>query len=103
MNEVKGDDTQRNMTFPVFVAGLMAEGLMAMGVMEHPEKGKTDKNLGHAEMVIDTLVMLKDKTLGNLTKDEADYLEQVIHQMRMAYIECSKGAAQEESGVKDEK
>lgn len=103
MNDVKCDDAGGKMTFPVFVAGLMAEGLMAMGVMEHPAGGKIDKNLDHAEMVIDTLVMLKDKTSGNLAKEEADYLEQVIHQIRMAYIECSKEPVKEESGAKDEK
>jgi hypothetical protein len=98
-----GEDKRSKMTFPVFVAGLMAEGLMAVGVMELPGSGKTEKDLGHAEMVIDTLAMLKEKTSGNLEKEEADHLEQVIHQMRMAYVESSRETAKIDGGAKNEK
>jgi hypothetical protein len=72
--------------FTGFVSGLLAEGFMALGIMKHPDSGKEYKNLRHAGLVIDTLAMLKEKTAGNLTNEETDSLEEVMHQLRLAYI-----------------
>ena len=76
INKPQGTD------FMVFVSGLMAEGLMSLGLMEHPVTKKMEKDLKHASMVIDILVMLGEKTNGNLTKVESDSLAEIISQLR---------------------
>lgn len=94
--------------FTGFASGLLAEGFMALGIMKHPDSGKEYKNLLHAGLVIDTLAMLKEKTEGNLTKEEADSLEEVMHQLRIAYVaemnkkEEDKGEKDQPSGAKEE-
>ena len=72
--------------FTGFLSGLMAEGLISMGVIEHPHDKKIHKDLRHATMVIDTIALLKEKTAGNLSKEEADAIEGALHQLRMMYV-----------------
>lgn len=79
-----------NINFIAFISGLTAEGLMALGLMKNPLTQEVHKDLKHASMVIDTLCMLQEKTKGNLNKEESDSLEQVLHQLRMAYVAMLK-------------
>jgi len=72
--------------FTVFVSGLMMEGLAALGLVKHPIAGTVQKDLQHAGTVLDALIMLKEKTAGNLTKEELDNLEEAIHHLRMGYV-----------------
>jgi hypothetical protein len=74
------------MNFSVFISGLLLEGLAALGMVKHPLAEKIQKDLRHAGAVINTLAMLKEKTAGNLTKEESDGLEEAIHQLRMGYV-----------------
>jgi hypothetical protein len=43
-----------------------------------------------AKHAIDMLGILEEKTKGNLAADEAAMLENVLHQLRLAYVEASK-------------
>ena len=40
--------------------------------------------------MIDTLVILEEKTSGNLTTEEAAMMENITHQLQMAYVEVSR-------------
>lgn len=87
------DAKEVKVNFTVFVSGLMMEGLAALGLMKHPIAGTIQKDLRHAGTVIDALIMLKEKTTGNLTKEELDNLEEAIHHLRMGYVaSMEKGA-----------
>lgn len=77
-------------SFTGFLSGLLAEGLICLGVMQNPVTGKTQKDLGHASLVIDTIDMLREKTEGNLSKEESDAMEGVLGQLRMGYLEQMK-------------
>ena len=72
--------------FSLFISGLFAEGMIALGKIRNPVTQKLDKNPEHASYVIDTLVVLKEKTRGNLTEEESGGLEEGIHQLRMIYV-----------------
>ncbi|MFC1594442.1 DUF1844 domain-containing protein, partial [Candidatus Omnitrophota bacterium] len=58
-----------------FVSSLSIQTLIALGQIESPLSGKKEKNIQQAQFLIDTLDMIKDKTIGNLTLDEANFLE----------------------------
>jgi len=77
-------------TFNLFVTGLMMEALVALGEAENPLTKKKELNELHARFVIDTLSMLQEKTKSNLIKDESDLLEAMIYDLRMKYIEKTK-------------
>ncbi|MBD3378942.1 MAG: DUF1844 domain-containing protein [Candidatus Omnitrophica bacterium] len=73
-------------TFTGFLSGIAAEGMMALGMIENPVTKKTEKNLGHAGSVVDLLEVIKLKTQGNRTREEDKLLDDILHQLRMAYV-----------------
>ena len=72
--------------FPLFISGLMMEGLISLGEMEHPVSKKKSTSLPHAQFIIDTLAMLQEKTKNNLSKEEAGMLDSVIYDLRMRFV-----------------
>ena len=78
-----------------------------MGKMPNQVDGKITKDLKSAQMTIDMLLMLKEKTKGNLTDTEAKFLEDTISNLQMNYAdEVSKGdtsKAEKQDKVEDKK
>ena len=72
--------------FPTFVASLNASALVHLGVIDDPASGEKSKNLPMAKQTIDILSMLEEKTTGNLAKDEADMLKNVLYDLRIMYV-----------------
>jgi hypothetical protein len=52
-------------------------------------------NLDAARHVIDLLAMLEEKTRGNLTAAERQFLEQVLYELRMRFVSAAAGRAAE--------
>ncbi len=77
--------------FATFVLSLSHSALMHLGEAPHPETNKVEQNLPLAKQDIDILGMLDEKTKGNLTGDEERLLAQVLFDLRMRYVERSKG------------
>ena len=46
--------------------------MIFLGEMPNPITNQVEKNLKQAKFLIDTLVILRDKTKGNLSKEEDD-------------------------------
>ncbi len=69
--------------------------------------GKINKDLKSAQVTIDMLLMLRDKTKGNLTKTEEKMLEDTISNLQMNYAdEAAKGDSsktEEKPKVEDKK
>lgn len=82
-------------TFPLFISGLMMEGLIALGEVDHPVTKKKSASLPHAQFIIETIAMLQEKTMNNLTKEEADIVDQVLYDLRMRFVTRSKQPAPE--------
>lgn len=89
--------------FTVFLSGLVAEGLASLGLLKHPAAEGIKKDLRHAGLVVDTLDMIKNKTKGNLTKEEEESLEQALHQLRMAYVSATQEDQKKEEKPQEEK
>lgn len=65
-------------SFRLLVQKLGYQALIGMGVLENPLTRSTEKNLERARAVVDDLVMLREKTRGNLEPDEETHLDHVI-------------------------
>lgn len=61
--------------------------LVHLGDMEDAEARAEKPNLEAARQMIDVLELLQTKTKGNLTKDEALYLENALFDLRMRYVQ----------------
>jgi len=78
------------MTFERFVASLYMTALMQMGLLK--EQGMQQPppvDLLGARQTIDTLVLLRDKTKGNLTAAEENMLKNSLYEAQMAYVEVT--------------
>lgn len=75
--------------FSTFIVSLSTEILFHLGEIPHPETGERQKNLPLAKHAIDTLVMLQEKTQGNLTEEEKKLLESMLYDLRMCFIRAS--------------
>ena len=82
----KGELVPPEPDFGFFVTTIALQASISLGVVANPATGKTEENLQQAKFIIDTLAVLRDKTKGNLTKDENDLLENVLYELRMSYI-----------------
>jgi hypothetical protein len=80
------------MNFERFVASLYMSALMQLGLM-HEQGGQAGVDLLGARQTIDTLGMLADKTKGNLTMTEDNLMQNVLYELRMAYVEVTNAIA----------
>ncbi|MBN3039986.1 MAG: DUF1844 domain-containing protein [Candidatus Omnitrophica bacterium] len=76
--------------FSIFLSSLSMQAMIAMGKVENPVTGNIQTNLDQARFLINTLNIIKIKTLNNLTSDEETLLEDYLYNLRMMYIEARK-------------
>jgi Domain of unknown function (DUF1844) len=76
------------MDFEKFAASLYMSALMQLGLAA-PQGGKPQVDLMGARQTIDILGILKDKTKSNLTPAEENMLQNVLYELRMAYLEVT--------------
>jgi len=70
--------------------GLQSTAWIALGKVANPATGKVEVNLPLARDCIDTLLMLKEKTKGNLNEAEQAILENTMQDLEINYVEVSK-------------
>ena len=76
----------QDLDFAAFVISLATSAQISLGAMPHPETNQPAQNFPAAKQMIDIMAMLKDKTRGNLSKDEEALLDQVLFNLRMHYV-----------------
>jgi hypothetical protein len=76
------------MTFERFMASLYMTAMLQLGLM-HEEGGQPRIDLIGARQTIDTLSLLAEKTKGNLTSTEENFLQNCLYELRMAYVEVT--------------
>ena len=82
-----GDDPEMPpASIGMLMSSLATEALVSLGQFPHPATGEVVVRRNQAKYLIDTLAMLKEKTAGNLTPEEAIALDDVVHQLRMAFV-----------------
>ncbi len=77
-------------SFNLFISSLATQTLINLGEMASPFNKKKALDLNQAKFTLDTLQIIKDKTKGNLADDETKYLDTLLYDLRMRYIEKSK-------------
>jgi hypothetical protein len=78
--------------FSTFILSLGTSALFHMGVVIDPSSGesKGEPNMPLASQTIETLVMLEEKTRGNLSEEEGKLIESLLYEIRMRYVEVSR-------------
>jgi len=75
-------------TFTSFVLSLNTTALYHLGELSHPETGERLVDLDLVKHTIDTLILLRDKTGGNLEKDEEELLSTILYDLKMRYVKA---------------
>ncbi len=74
------------MTFERFLASLYMTAMLQLGLM-HEQGSQPQVDIIGARQTIDTLALLAEKTKGNLTPTEENFLQNSLYEVRMAYVE----------------
>lgn len=88
------------MTFDKFVASLYMTALMQMGLV-HEQGMSARPDIMAARQTIDTISILAEKTKGNLTPAEDTLMQNVLYELRMAYIEVTNALTRAPQGPVD--
>jgi len=89
--ESSRDDTSNMGEIPpasisMLVTSIATQAMMALGQVPDPVTGQAMYHPELARLHIDTLVVLQEKTAGNLTPDETEMLESLLNQLRQLFL-----------------
>jgi hypothetical protein len=79
-------------TFERFMASLYMTAMLQLGLMRQ-QGGQPQVDIIGARQTIDTLSLIKEKTKGNLTSTEENFLQNSLYELRMAYVEVTNALA----------
>src|ERR1700688_2774233 len=80
------------MTFERFLASLYMTAMLQLGLM-HQQGEQPRMDIIGARQTIDTLSLIAEKTKGNLTSAEENFLQNSLYELRMAYVEVTNALA----------
>ncbi len=78
------------LTFAAFLWSLSEQALAALGEVPDPSTGKLSRDLVMAQQMIDIIIMLRDKTRGNLDSEEQAMLKEILSGLQMKYVELAR-------------
>jgi Domain of unknown function (DUF1844) len=76
--------------FTMLVNMLVTNAMVFLGQMPAPGSQQYMRNLPQAQHMIDLLMVLREKTRGNLTPDEDQMMQDLLPQLQMAYVGASR-------------
>lgn len=76
--------------FTNFIEPLIAQAYMSLGMLRNPYQPQSKIDTGAARQMIEILTLLREKTAGNLTEDEEDFLETHLGELKLAFVQRTK-------------
>jgi hypothetical protein len=76
--------------FTNFIEPLIAQAYMSLGMLRNPYQPQAKIDVAAARQMIEILTLLKEKTAGNLTPDEEDFLETHLGELKLAFVQRTK-------------
>jgi hypothetical protein len=68
------------------VHSFQSAAMQQMGKILNPFTQKIERDLPQAQLSIDMLVMLQERTNGNLTPEESRFLAHVLRELQLNYV-----------------
>jgi hypothetical protein len=84
--------------FQHLVAMFETLALQQLGKLVNPITGNAEMDLRQARITIDMLEMVREKTVGNLSPEEKQLLEDVLTELQMNYVDESRREKNKEKG-----
>ncbi len=91
MSDEKGSpEGDHKIAFTEFVLSIATHAIVHLGGDDsQPDRVAPAVDLAQAAQYIDILLMLKDKTRGNLEKPEEVLIDSLLYDLRMKYLEVA--------------
>ena len=84
------EEVEPQLDFFNYIASLSFQAMIFLGEVPNPLTNQTEKNLKQAKFLIDTLILIREKTVGNLTKEEGELLNGSVYELQRRYLEVSQ-------------
>jgi hypothetical protein len=78
--------------FGALVGWIATNAYAALGLLSDAG-GRAHRDLAAAKQMIDWLAVLEQKTRGNLSFEETDFLSSALYELRLAFVEMSRRPA----------
>ena len=76
--------------FTDFIEPLIAQAYMSLGMLRNPYQPQAKIETAAARQMIEILTLLQEKTKGNLTADEDDFLSTHLGELKLAFVQRTK-------------
>lgn len=86
-----GEGDEGAIDFPTLIMSFASAAMISMGAVPDPMTGSVCRDLAIAKQNIDIITLLKEKTKGNLTRDEETLLDSILYELRMVFVQVQKG------------
>ena len=83
--EPEDAEPERTM-FNEFLMGIASSAFIYLGLVEHPATRRRQVDMTAAKESIDMLVMLREKTKGNLTRGEEKFFDDLLSDLKLQYV-----------------
>lgn len=84
----EADLSPLSVNFTEFVLGLAGNAMMCLGMVD--TYGPMEPDLPTAQHLIEVLELLRRKTKNNLTLEEANALNDILHNLQMQYVKLTR-------------
>ncbi|MBQ7617601.1 MAG: DUF1844 domain-containing protein [Desulfovibrio sp.] len=82
----KANDLMPEVNFSTLVLSFASTALAQLGEVPEPLHGQKKVDQHMAKHTIDILDLLKEKTKGNLTRQEAEMLDSMLYELKLKYV-----------------
>ncbi|UCH85539.1 MAG: DUF1844 domain-containing protein [Candidatus Latescibacterota bacterium] len=79
--------SQNEILFVQLVSMFQVAALQHMGKLPNPVTNAIERDMEQARISVDMLGMIKEKTKGNLNKNEEEFLHKVVFESQMNYLD----------------
>ncbi|HYM60423.1 MAG TPA: DUF1844 domain-containing protein [Thermoanaerobaculia bacterium] len=76
--------------FTNFLESLIVQAYMSLGMLRNPYQPQAKVDPPAARQMIEILTLLHDKTAGNLTDEEEDFLTTHLGELKLAFVQRTK-------------
>ena len=73
-------------SFALLITGLATQAMLALGALAPQDAKEITVDIGQAKYLVDTLMMLRAKTQGNLTPEEEGTLARTLSDLQRVYV-----------------
>ncbi|MCX6165975.1 MAG: DUF1844 domain-containing protein [Ignavibacteriae bacterium] len=96
------EDDKLSQLFYSLIYSFQMQTWMSLGKIKNPVTDKVERDLNAAQMTIDIIDMLKEKTINNLNEQESKFVEQVLADLKLNYVHESSRTDESNEETKEE-